>query len=73
MVPAPGSQSALTDHTEQGQSPAYDVTQTTGFRSNEVVSDSNKIAQHYGASMSKPRKPHPLHGYQTHKVTAAAD
>ena len=39
VVPAPGSQSALTDHTEQREPPAYDVTQTTGFHSNEVVSD----------------------------------
>jgi hypothetical protein len=37
VVPAPGSQSALTDHTEQGEPPAYDVTQTTGFHSNEVM------------------------------------
>ena len=61
VVPAPGSQSALTDHTEQGESPTYDETQTTGFHSNEVVSDIT-TAQHYGASMSKP---HPSHGYQT--------
>ena len=64
MVPAPGSQSALTDDTEQGESPAYDVTQTTGFHSNEVMSDNNKDSSALWGDhvMSKP---HPSHGYQT--------
>ena len=38
MVTAPGSQSVVI---ELDQPPAYEVTQTTGLRSNQVVSDNN--------------------------------
>ena len=38
MVTSPGSQSAVI---ELDQPPGYEVTQTTGLRSNQVVSDND--------------------------------